>query len=103
MLRGLTILLTAAGSHSLTSTLASAKPGAVKLPATFKALVAASTGESFAEVPRVKELPMPELESGEVLVRVVYAGVNGGCETFRARGEYAFQGNRDAADFPLGE
>jgi len=38
-----------------------------------------------------------------VLVRVVYAGVNGGCETFRARGEFAFEGNREAADgFALG-
>ncbi len=30
----------------------------------------------------------------QVLVRVTYAGVNGGCETFRARGEYAFAANR---------
>jgi hypothetical protein len=32
--------------------------------------------------------------AGHVLVRVTYAGVNGGCETFRARGEAAFQGNK---------
>ena len=38
----------------------------------------------------------------QVLVQVHYAGINGGCETFRARGQYAFAGNADKEDFPLG-
>lgn len=38
----------------------------------------------------------------QVLVRVHYAGINGGCETFRARGEHSFSGNQDKANFPLG-
>jgi NADPH:quinone reductase-like Zn-dependent oxidoreductase len=37
-----------------------------------------------------------------VLVAVHYAGINGGCETFRVRGEYAFAGNSSKEDFPLG-
>ena len=42
-------------------------------------------------------------QTGQVLIQVAYAGVNGGCETFRARGEYWFATNRDAlAGFPLG-
>ena len=106
--RGLTkhmrflLLAAVAGVCQCISTSLDARTTSVKLPTTFKALVAASTGESFAEVARVAELPMPSLEPGEALVRVVYAGVNGGCETFRARGDFAFAGNRDAADFALG-
>ncbi len=39
----------------------------------------------------------------QVLVRIAYAGINGGCETFRTRGEYAFSGNsRLSGSFPLG-
>lgn len=38
----------------------------------------------------------------QVLVAVHYAGINGGCETFRVRGEYAFAGNSSKEDFPLG-
>ena len=70
---------------------------------TYRALVAGSVGDSFRSVAKVVELPIPALAEGEVLVKVVYAGVNGGCETFRARGEFAFVGNKDAADgFALG-
>eukprot|EP00536_Pseudo-nitzschia_multiseries_P007510 jgi/Psemu1/195770/e_gw1.177.5.1 len=36
------------------------------------------------------------------MIRVEYAGVNGGCETFRARGEHSFAGNKDATNFRLG-
>jgi len=37
------------------------------------------------------------------LVRVIYAGINGGCETFRARGEYSFESNTKATEpFSLG-
>ena len=70
---------------------------------TYRALVAGSVGDSFRSVAKVVELPIPTLAEGEVLVKVVYAGVNGGCETFRARGEFAFVGNKEAADgFALG-
>lgn len=38
----------------------------------------------------------------QVLVKFAYAGINGGCETFRARGEHAFAANRTKQLFPLG-
>jgi NADPH:quinone reductase-like Zn-dependent oxidoreductase len=38
----------------------------------------------------------------QVLVRVTHAGINGGCETFRTRAEFAFEANRLLRDFPLG-
>ena len=69
---------------------------------TYRALVAGGVGDQFRDVAKVAELPTPTLDAGEVLVRVVYAGVNGGCETFRARGEYAFASNREAETFALG-
>lgn len=37
-----------------------------------------------------------------MLLRITHAGINGGCETFRARGEYAFVPNRSRSSFPLG-
>ena len=70
---------------------------------TYRALVAGSVGTSFRDVATIVELPMPDLAEGEVLVKVIYAGVNGGCETFRARGEFAFAANRAAEGaFALG-
>jgi len=76
---------------------------AASLPPTFHALMAMKTGSSFAETATLMELPMPSVGPGEALVRVAYAGVNGGCETFRARGEYAFAGNKDEKNgFALG-
>jgi hypothetical protein len=71
-------------------------------PATFRRLVARRTGASFREVAEVEEEAMPVPGEGEVLVRVAYAGVNGGCETFRARGEHAFVRNAGAPWFALG-
>jgi len=38
----------------------------------------------------------------QVLIQLKYAGVNGGCETFRARGEFAFAGNASKQLFALG-
>jgi hypothetical protein len=110
-----------------------------QLPATYRRLVASRTGGSFREVARAVEAPLPAPGPGEVLVRMRYAGINGGCvggwggaglgglqrrgaaarplplrashpsprqpsscETFRARGEFAFAGNRERRDFPLG-
>lgn len=73
------------------------------LPTTYQALVAEATGQSFSQVAQVRTLPTPSIDEDEVLVKVIYAGVNGGCETFRARGEYAFQGNAKATEpFGLG-
>jgi len=74
----------------------------LKVPKTFRALVAESVGRSFSDVATVIEIAIPELESDEVLIRVEYAGVNGGCETFRARGEYSFKNNKDTTNFRLG-
>jgi NADPH-dependent curcumin reductase CurA len=72
------------------------------IPKSYRALVAQSVGESFSEVAIVKDIPTPYLSSDEALIRVTYAGVNGGCETFRARGEHAFIGNAQVTDFGLG-
>uniref|UniRef100_A0A7S0LKP0 Enoyl reductase (ER) domain-containing protein n=1 Tax=Coccolithus braarudii TaxID=221442 RepID=A0A7S0LKP0_9EUKA len=72
------------------------------VPTTYRALVAGSVGSSFRDVARITEQPMPDLGADEVLIKVVYAGVNGGCETFRARGEFAFASNRELEAFGLG-
>eukprot|EP00537_Pseudo-nitzschia_pungens_P012817 CAMPEP_0172385572 /NCGR_PEP_ID=MMETSP1061-20121228/3236_1 /TAXON_ID=37318 /ORGANISM="Pseudo-nitzschia pungens, Strain cf. pungens" /LENGTH=380 /DNA_ID=CAMNT_0013114655 /DNA_START=110 /DNA_END=1252 /DNA_ORIENTATION=- len=72
------------------------------VPKVFRALVAGSAGDSFSDVATVVELDVPEPKSDEALIRVAYAGVNGGCETFRARGEHSFAGNKDATNFRLG-
>jgi NADPH:quinone reductase-like Zn-dependent oxidoreductase len=74
----------------------------LKVPKTFRALVAESAGSSFSDVASVIEIETPELEKDEALIRVEYAGVNGGCETFRARGEHSFEQNKDATNFRLG-
>jgi len=76
---------------------ANANTNTAALPDTYRALVAESTGTSFSEVATVRTFPTPtSLGEGEALIRVEYAGINGGCETFRARGEFAFAGNSDA-------
>lgn len=76
------------------------------LPDTYRRLVAKHTGESFRDVATVVKETMfnpADLEDDERIIRVLYAGVNGGCETFRCRGEYAFSRNRDVqGTFPLG-
>ncbi|KAH8065705.1 prostaglandin reductase [Aureococcus anophagefferens] len=86
--------------------LVAAKPSALELrpvPTSYNALVAGATGSSFGEVAKVVNVETPELAADEVLVQVCYAGVNGGCETFRrARGDHMFAGNKEAADFALG-
>lgn len=72
------------------------------VPKTHRALVATKAGNSFAEVAAIIDIETPELKEDEALVRVEYAGVNGGCETFRARAEHAFRDNKDATNFRLG-
>ncbi len=78
----------------------------LSLPATYKQLVAARVGASFRDVAKVVSLSLDDLVASlgadEVIVRVAYAGVNGGCETFRCRGEHAFARNKSLTDFPLG-
>jgi len=68
------------------------------IPETYQALVAGSIGDSFSEVAQVRNLPIPDIANDEALICVKYAGVNGGCETFRARGEFSFEGNKDATN-----
>jgi NADPH:quinone reductase-like Zn-dependent oxidoreductase len=74
------------------------------LPDTFQRLLAPRTGGSFREAARLHSLPLPSPGPGQALVRVRWAGVNGGCETFRVRGEHWFAANRRACDggFALG-
>lgn len=76
------------------------------LPDTYRRLVAKHTGESFRDVATVVKENMfdpADLEDDERIIRVLYAGVNGGCETFRCRGEYAFSRNKEVqGTFPLG-
>lgn len=38
----------------------------------------------------------------QVLIRMSYAGINGGCETFRVRGEHAFAANKAKDTYALG-
>jgi len=81
------------------------KSPTITLPSTYRALVANAAGSSFADVAHIATSPVPTLGPDDALVRVVYAGVNGGCETFRARGEPGtpFAANRDSEEpFPLG-
>lgn len=66
--------------------------GLTQLPTTTRKVVAKHVGGSFREVATVVEEPLPELGPGDVLVRVKHVGINAGCETFRARGEFWFNG-----------
>ncbi|KAG2427481.1 hypothetical protein HXX76_012414 [Chlamydomonas incerta] len=92
----------AAAPEGAAASPAAASTTPTQLPATYRRLVARSCGGSFREVAEVvtERLTLPG--PGEVLVRVLVAGVNGGCETFRARGEFAFSGNQGLQGFPLG-
>lgn len=74
----------------------------INLPLHYKRLVASRVGSSFKEVATLQEQRLAQPLSGEVVIRVKFAGINGGCETFRARGEYAFTGNKGKTNFPLG-
>lgn len=80
----------------------SAEMNSPAIPSKYRALVAKAVGSSFSEVAKVKNIPTPLVDEDEALIQVKYAGVNGGCETFRARGEHAFAGNAKATDFGLG-
>jgi NADPH:quinone reductase-like Zn-dependent oxidoreductase len=71
-------------------------------PPSFKRLIARRPGASFRDVAEIEEVPMLVPQEGEVLIKVAFAGINGGCETFRVRGEHAFHRNRSAQSFTLG-
>jgi len=74
----------------------------LKIPKTYRALVAKQAGSSFAEVATIIDIETPELKNDEALIRVEYAGINGGCETFRARAEHSFRENKNEKNFRLG-
>ena len=73
----------------------------------YRQLVASAAGPSFEGVAKVVSgLSLGDLidsmGADEVVVRVAFAGVNGGCETFRCRAEHAFARNKTLTDFSLG-
>ena len=73
----------------------------------YRQLVASAAGPSFEAVAKVVSgLSLGDLidsmGADEVVVRVAFAGVNGGCETFRCRAEHAFARNKTLTDFSLG-
>lgn len=79
----------------------------IPLPPSFKRLVARNVGGNFREVAHTVSLDsqrdlLSHRGPTDIVIAVKHAGINGGCETFRARGEYAFQGNRGQENFPLG-
>ena len=99
----LLVVMLLQGSAGAAPSVVATKPATVRpVPTSYKALVAGAAGESFRDVAKVAVVDTPALAADEVLVEVRYAGINGGCETFRARGEHAFAGNRGEADFALG-
>lgn len=81
---------------------AALQTGTSALPTTYQRLCARRTGRSFREVVEVEQVPLQLPGEGEALVRVEYAGINGGCELFRVRGEHAFVGNRERGHYLLG-
>ena len=102
MSHALLVVMLLQGSAGAAPSVVATKPATVRpVPTSYRALVG-SVGESFRDVAKVAVVDTPALAADEVLVEVRYAGINGGCETFRARGEHAFAGNRDEADFALG-
>lgn len=73
-----------------------------EVPSSFRRMVADRSGESVRAVATIQENATPKPGEGEVVVRVVTAGINGGCETFRARGERAFAGLKNVTNYKLG-
>ncbi|KAK9862321.1 hypothetical protein WJX84_001807 [Apatococcus fuscideae] len=73
-----------------------------QLPKSYKQVVAKGVAHSFREAAKISEVTSHQPGPDEAVIKVAFAGVNGGCETFRARGEFAFAGNKDKHDFALG-
>lgn len=61
-------------------------PEDLSIPTTRKQAVARHTGMP-RDVLHVISSPIPELQEGQVLVKVKFLGVNGGHDTFVCRGE----------------
>ena len=59
-----------------------------ELPHSTRRLVARHTGASVRDVAHVIDSPLSAPQADEVLVKLTHTGINGGCETFRARGEH---------------
>lgn len=103
----MTMAAASTNPSSTTTTTAAPPQQQQQLPPTFARLVADAPADSFRAAARVDgaaPLPLPSsLAPGEVLVRMHYAGINGGCETFRARAEHAFARHREQHEpYPLG-
>ena len=89
MSHALLVVMLLQGSAGAAPSVVATKPATVRpVPTSYRALVAGAAGESFRDVAKVAVVDMPALAADEVLVEVRYAGINGGCETFRARGEH---------------
>jgi len=56
-------------------------------PQTFTRLLAPAPAPDFRSAAVLTTVPWSDPAPGEVVVRIAYAGVNGGCETFRVRAE----------------
>lgn len=74
----------------------------MELPASYRRMVAEKAGDSVRAVSAIREEATSAPGDGEVLVKVITAGINGGCETFRARGERAFAGLQNVSGYALG-
>ena len=61
----------------------------LEMPKTTRRLVAKHVGNSVREVAHIIDTPLQPPSDDEVLVKMTHVGINGGCETFRARGEFA--------------
>jgi NADPH:quinone reductase-like Zn-dependent oxidoreductase len=76
---------------------------AEEIPSVQRGIHSARVGTSFRDVAKItSNNPVKMPEDDEVLVKVVYAGINGGCETFRARGEGYYTYNKDKTDIGFG-
>ena len=76
--------LRAATPASAPTTATAAPP---PLPSSYRRLVARVPAPTFRDAVVLQEVAWSPPAPGEVSVRIVHAGVNGGCETFRARAE----------------
>lgn len=65
-------------------------------------MVAEKAGDSVRTAAVIRKCETPQPGEGEVLIQVMAAGINGGCETFRARAERAFARFQNVTDFKLG-
>ena len=69
-------------------------------PPTFTRLVAPGPAPDFRSAARLVTVTWADPPPDHVVVRIAYAGVNGGCETFRVRGEAGTAFARNAGATP---